>query len=224
MTIQELEGRPQHTKRKVHVEKGKATVEGGSIEFPLPTEAYSPVAGEPLKEAPAVGDPNSDAKGSGARWNAGKVPYDMLPIQLLNDWLGRHVHINIGDGTEDEIIAHLGSYQAGNDKALDLALAAAAGEGAGLEVFAEAAKVFQHVTTREIKPYPKWNWMKGMQWSVPIGCVLRHAQAIQRGEVIDPETGFLHFGHIQCNLIMLLLYRETYKEGDDRPPKGLLPA
>lgn len=175
--------------------------------------------------APAVGDPNSQAKGSGARWNAGKVPYDMLPIQLLNDWLGKHSKkYPFGNGTADEIVAHIGSFQAGDDASLDLALAASLGEGTELEKFAGAAQVFQHVTTRVVKPYPKWNWMKGMKWSVPIGCILRHAQAIQRGESADPETGFPHMAHIQCNLIMLLLYRETYREGDDRPPADLLKA
>jgi hypothetical protein len=181
-----------------------------------------------LSFGPAVGDPNSDAKGSGARWNEGKVPYDMLPINLLSDWMGKQDEKYgggmLGNGTASEIIAHIGSYQAGSDIGLDMALAAAADEGVGLEKFAGAAQVFQHVTTRAVKPYPKWNWMKGMAWSVPIGCILRHAQKIQAGEDTDPETGFPHMAHIQCNLIMLLLYRETYKEGDDRPPKNFLPA
>lgn len=198
---------------------------------PLPGEIISFESMEDMqaymakrKESPAVGDPNSSEKGTGARWNAGKVPYDMLPVQLLNDWMGKSAPRKYyGGGTADEIIAHIGAYQAGCDIGLDMALMASAGLGAGLAAFSGAAQVFQHVTTRKEKPYPKWNWMKGMAWSVPIGCVLRHAQEMRRGELVDPETGYTHMDHIQCNLIMLLLYRETYKEGDDRPPKEFLP-
>jgi len=58
--------------------------------------------------------------------------------------------------------------------------------------------------------------MKGMKWSVPIACALRHELAIRLGEENDPESGLPHRGHIACNLIMLMYYVENYPEGDDR--------
>ena len=71
------------------------------------------------------------------------------------------------------------------------------------------------------KKYAAWNWAKGMNWSVPYACAVRHFEAWQRGEDIDPESGLPHIGHVMCNLIMLAHYEEHYPEGDDRPPADL---
>jgi hypothetical protein len=70
--------------------------------------------------------------------------------------------------------------------------------------------------------YAAWNWAKGMAWSVPLACALRHLAAWQRGEDTDPESGLPHLAHVACNIRMLTLYSKTYPEGDDRPPKELL--
>lgn len=170
-----------------------------------------------MTEQAAVGDVNSEAKGSGARFNANKTPYDMLPLKLILDWCADYTD---ADHPAQELLAHMGRWQAGEDGALDDALAATCAQPFDLFSFAACAEVFQHVTTRPVKPYPKWNWTKGMAWSVPLGCVVRHALAWISGQQDDPETGKSHLAHIQCNLLMLKLYQKTYTEGDDRPPKG----
>ena len=72
--------------------------------------------------------------------------------------------------------------------------------------------------------YAAWNWAKGMPWSVPYACAMRHLAAWQRGEELDPESGQPHLAHAMCNLRMLTLYSKTYLEGDDRPPKELMPC
>lgn len=69
--------------------------------------------------------------------------------------------------------------------------------------------------------YAAWNWAKGMPWSVPLACLLRHMAAWQRGEECDPESGLPHLAHAMCNLRMLTLYTKTYPEGDDRPKEWL---
>lgn len=69
--------------------------------------------------------------------------------------------------------------------------------------------------------YAAWNWAKGMDWSVPLACLMRHMAAWQRGEEVDPESGLPHLAHAMCNLRMLTLYSKTYKEGDDRPKEWL---
>lgn len=71
------------------------------------------------------------------------------------------------------------------------------------------------------KKYAAWNWAKGMPWSVPLGCLLRHLSAFQRGEDIDPESGLPHLDHIACNVRMLKLFSLNYPEGDDRPKQWL---
>lgn len=163
-------------------------------------------------EAPAIGDVNSTAKGTGARFNAGKTPYEYLPLSLvlsLESW---------EDDTHPAttVLLAMGRWQAGENAALDDALAATMPTGS-LPDFAAAAAVFKHVTERPVRPYPPWNWAKGMPWSVPLACAVRHALAWRSGEDLDPETGQPHVGHLQCNLLMLKHYETAYREGDDRP-------
>lgn len=66
------------------------------------------------------------------------------------------------------------------------------------------------------RKYAAWNWAKGMPWSVPFSCLMRHIAAWQVGEELDSESGLPHLAHAQCNIRMLTLYARTYKEGDDR--------
>lgn len=72
-----------------------------------------------------------------------------------------------------------------------------------------------------MRKYAAWNWAKGMDWSIPYECALRHLSAWQRGEEIDAESGQKHLAHVMANVRMLLLYSETYPEGDDRPKEWL---
>lgn len=72
--------------------------------------------------------------------------------------------------------------------------------------------------------YAAFNWMKGMDWSIPFACMMRHMSAWQSGEECDKESGLPHLAHAMCNLRMLTLYSKTYLEGDDRPPAEFLNA
>lgn len=120
-----------------------------------------------MDERKGIGDVNSDAKGSGARYNDGKADISLIPLCTL----------------EDE------------------------------------ARVWMYGKQK----YAAWNWAKGMDWSVPLACAMRHIAAWQRGEELDAESGLPHLAHAMCNLRMLTLYSKTYPEGDDRPPKELMP-
>jgi hypothetical protein len=78
----------------------------------------------------------------------------------------------------------------------------------------ECAAVFDYGSRK----YASWNWVKGMKWSIPIDCALRHARALWVGnEENDPESGLPHRGHIMCNIVMLLHYRQYFPEGNDLP-------
>lgn len=117
--------------------------------------------------AGGVGDLLSQEKGSGARFNAGKPDFSLIPMCTL----------------EDE------------------------------------ARVWEYGRAK----YAAWNWTKGMAWSIPFACAMRHMAAWQRGEECDPESGLPHLAHAMCNLRMLTLYTQTYQVGDDRPVKELKP-
>lgn len=70
--------------------------------------------------------------------------------------------------------------------------------------------------------YAAWNWAKGMPWSVPYECIMRHMfRWYWLGERNDPESGKHHLAHVICNVMMLLHFETKYQEGDDRPKEFL---
>lgn len=164
---------------------------------------------EPLASQ-GVGDIHGTAQGSGARFNAGKPAFDLVPLRLVAASLR-------GAGQRQDAVdalACLGQWQERQDRerlyeALTLL---------GMGGWPECARVFDYGA----KKYSGWNWARGMAWSIPLACAARHLLALIGGEANDPESGLPHRGHIFCNVAMLLTYETTYPEGDDRPAAGLL--
>jgi hypothetical protein len=137
-----------------------------SKELPETGDSHEALTFHPLTDetvSNGIGDVNSDAKGSGARYNGGKPDYSLIPLDTL----------------EGEV------------------------------------RVWMYGE----KKYARFNWQKGMKWSVPFACILRHLSAWQGGQDTDPESGLPHLAHIACNLRMLTYYAEHYGEGDDRVKK-----
>jgi hypothetical protein len=155
----------------------------------------------------SVGDVQSAERGSGARYNNGKPPVDLIPVRLIGEQLARQ------DNPASLPLIHLGEFQVGGgaDSLYQVI------EDLG-PAWDECAAVFDYGR----KKYAAWNWAKGMAWSIPIACATRHILfGLARGEVNDPESGLPHRGHVLCNVVMLLTYLETYPEGDDRPVQWL---
>lgn len=153
----------------------------------------------------AIGDVNSEARGAGARFNDGKPPFELVPAGILAEY----AHAK-GNAEMTQVLHLLGRFQMLRDED---ALYEALRYCMTPHSLAAAARVFDYGRLK----YAEWNWLKGMPWSVPIGCVQRHALALIEGHEADPESGLPHAGHLLCNLIMLWQYRRTYAEGDDRP-------
>jgi hypothetical protein len=176
----------------------------------------------------AVGDVNSNARGSGARFNDGKVPYELVPIDVIATHLADcakalGMRLNAGEqeksarlGRVVDVLAMLAEWQNGGDvdcliKAIeDVRVLEVVEPHRAME---SCARVFDYGRRK----YAEFNWAKGMQWSVPLACAVRHLLAIAGGEELDPESGLPHAGHVQCNLVMLATFARTYPEGDDRP-------
>ena len=159
-----------------------------------------------------IGDVNSDARGSGARFNSGKPPVELIPVWII-------ANTTFVDPTDEakgeaaDLLALLGDWQRLECTAIDIL--------ARMEDWhVDCARVFDYGR----KKYAEWNWAKGMPWSVPLACAVRHCLAILRGEENDPESGLPHRGHVACNLVMLAQYESSYPEGDDRPWRLLAPA
>ncbi|MFN7341587.1 MAG: dATP/dGTP diphosphohydrolase domain-containing protein [Opitutia bacterium] len=153
----------------------------------------------------SIGDVNSTARGSGARYNDGKPPVELLPLRL--------VAITMREAQCRMFMDRLADFQERSPGATER-LVHRIPSGWWLE----AARVFDYGRAK----YAAWNWTKGMPWSVPLACAARHLIAMSECEENDAESGLPHRGHFVCNVVMLATYELTYLEGDDRPPVGSL--
>ena len=190
-----------------------------------PDEEFNTTTFGPLKHAPwdnidpdtpkwhkpndlydmAVGDISSNAKGSGARANGDKVPMDLIPVSVWRNKWRTAMTQSVDSEQLMDIMYALEKWQEGEYKPLDAVLSFNCLEG--------ACRVFAYGAGK----YAAWNWAKGMAWSVPLGCALRHMQAVLDGEFIDDESGLPHIDHVFSNLVMLDYFETHYPEGDDRP-------
>jgi len=170
----------------------------------------------PPKFKMAVGDLNSDAKGTGARANGGKPDLSLIPLGIMAEHLEHDLHHQ-----EQELSGQIGALhalgrwqQTRDENYLFDALSCL-----GIDGWEEGARVFEYGKRK----YAAWNWAKGMPWSVPLACAARHLVAMWAGgEHLDKESGLPHRGHVYCNVVMLIQYGRTYQEGDDLAPEGLL--
>lgn len=67
--------------------------------------------------------------------------------------------------------------------------------------------------------YDAHNWRQGFKWSRIMDACLRHLNAYNNGERLDPETGITHIAHAACNLMMLMEF-EKFNVGEDDLWKG----
>lgn len=171
---------------------------------------------EVLVAQAGVGDVTSNERGSGARFNANKPDLSLIPAGILAKSLSMSAPWVPGSKVDwPTVLHHLGTFQmrpgANPATALYMALLEMDVDG---RLWADCARVFEY---GKIK-YAAWNWAKGMQWSIPLACALRHIIfGTTAGEEIDPESGLPHRGHIACNIVMLLWFLDEYPGGNDLP-------
>lgn len=178
-----------------------------------------------------VGSLESNEKGTGARFNDGKPPMELIPLKSLRETLGFRLGHAAGSAIAfDRALGLVGEFQQTGDRErlLDAYFALLPfGEGVGGPYAVEPLHVLEaRVFGFGAKKYAAWNWTKGMAWSVPLGCIARHFLKLATGEQNDPESGIHHVGHIACNIRMLLHFTLYFPEGNDLPPAELfeLPA
>jgi hypothetical protein len=166
------------------------------------------VWGGKLANVVAVGDLNSDAKGSGARKNANKPQLDLIPVRIWADLWDKRL---LNNTDLDVLMGCLIDWQEGKTGQLEYWLK----EHGSQYPIDETVKVLEFGAQK----YKSWNWAKGMPWSVCVGCILRHIQKMLDGEPVDSDSGQSHWAHVMCNVIFLVHYARHYPEGDDRPPQ-----
>jgi hypothetical protein len=74
------------------------------------------------------------------------------------------------------------------------------------------------VLTFGASKYTAHNWREGFDWSRLESAILRHYSAYQRGEDLDPETGFPHLAHMATDCLFLLEHFLLKLGNDDRWP------
>lgn len=161
-----------------------------------------------------IGDITSTAKGSAARFNAGKPDMSLIPLSLIANGF-YHPRFNLSEQQMNAVavLNFTGKFQTTGD--VDFLYDAISAIDNDWEA---CARVFEFGK----KKYAAWNWAKGFMWSVPIACIGRHClKIIQKNEEFDDDSTLPHTGHIMCNLVMLLTFVETYKEGNDLPIQWL---
>lgn len=158
--------------------------------------------------AAGIGDVNSDKPGSGARYNTGKMPIELVPISVIWDYERAQFEGEPSEACHEAlgVLHSLGMWQSGGCNATDV-----------LSLMDDPWMAASAVLDYGRKKYAEWNWAKGMPWMVAAACAVRHCLAILRDEENDPESGLPHRGHVACNLIFLAQYELTYPAGDDRP-------
>lgn len=62
------------------------------------------------------------------------------------------------------------------------------------------------VLTRGAVKYASRNWERGMKWSYPVGCAMRHLFKFVCGERYDAETGCHHLAMAAWNCLALMTY------------------
>lgn len=75
------------------------------------------------------------------------------------------------------------------------------------------------VLTFGAKKYAAHNWRQGIPLSESLDSLLRHVNAFNSGEDIDPESGLPHMAHVMCNAMFILWTHKHKPEMDDRYKK-----
>lgn len=65
--------------------------------------------------------------------------------------------------------------------------------------------------------YDDNNWMRGYDWSLSFGAMMRHAALFWQGEDDDEETGCSHMTAVVFHALALIYYAEHFPDLDDRP-------
>jgi hypothetical protein len=75
---------------------------------------------------------------------------------------------------------------------------------------AKALEGLARVLTFGAHKYAAHNWRTGLHYSRVISALLRHLNAVQQGQDIDPESNLPHIDHIGCCWMFL----SNYMKGD----------
>lgn len=85
----------------------------------------------------------------------------------------------------------------------------------------QAVAVVSEVYGFGASKYDDHNWLRGYQWSLSFGALMRHLSAWWSGEDTDPESGLSHMAHAGFHVLALLTFEQRFPSLDDRPPAAV---
>jgi hypothetical protein len=172
----------------------------------------------------AVGDLDSNKKGSAARANGGKPNYALFLGDQL-ELLRREFAVGVNRSWRVEHLYHVvGNLQRtqSHKQLKDLLVKTmefSVGDACTIEGFYDVIEGTIRVLEYGQEKYASWNWAKGQSWSTCVSSYMRHLVAIDKGEYNDPESGQPHWAHMMCNAMFLYYFGSEYPEGNDLLPK-----
>lgn len=157
-----------------------------------------------------IGDVNSNELGSGARYNTDKPDLAQIPLAQWCTYLSNRDSVPTFAKDILSILAEEWQMPSGS-RSLDERdeMWAEIIQTIPPDAMRSAARVFSYGARK----YAQWNWTKGMDWSIPVSCALRHLLALTEGADRDEESGEHHVGHFVCNILMLAWFHEYYPGG-----------
>jgi hypothetical protein len=78
----------------------------------------------------------------------------------------------------------------------------------------ESLEPMVRVLEEGAKKYAPFNWQKHFELEDLMDSLMRHVTAINKGEVVDKESGQLHMGHIMCNAMFWVYH---YNKTQEKP-------
>lgn len=74
------------------------------------------------------------------------------------------------------------------------------------------------ILTYGAQKYAPYNWMKVRPIERYYAALMRHLEAVRKGEWLDPESGHPHMDHVMCNVVFLreLWAEEKMKENEKK--------
>lgn len=82
----------------------------------------------------------------------------------------------------------------------------------------EAVAAMSEVYAFGADKYEEHNWLRGYEWSLSFGALMRHLASWWSGEDTDPESGLSHLAHAGFHVFALLTFERRFPTLDDRPP------
>lgn len=164
--------------------------------------------------------PNLDG---GVKHDGVKLPWHLLPWDAVGAALEKELDPFHAETAETIILSAAHWFQFRSNFAAGIAAQLIAEAGGG--DFWTGLEAVVSVLAFGANKYAERNWEKGLAHSRTFAATARHLRAVQKGEMLDAETGLSHYAHAACEMLFALAFTVRGRvDVDDRPLHPDAPA